>query len=1010
MGGVVKPMHAIRHILIGLLLAATTALARGDGPPAGGDQAAGPGAPADEAVTIPEEFRVKPEQVFEFTQAPQISRSGDRVRIRFASKGYCDVTIAIEDARGNILRHLVSGVLGPNAPEPLAKNSLAQDVTWDGKDDQGRYLDNKDSLRVRVSLGLRPQFERTLFWSPHKRMAGPTPLLVARPEGVYLFEGSGMDHVRLYDHAGNYLRTVYPFPADRVGQVAGLETRVFPQDGKRWPVKHGFDQASLLTSGTSCLIGLKYKFGTGYGATAMAVAPTDAGKPARIALAYDRINRFSSDGGSPMGADGKPAPMTGPKVSSTARWHGYGGQEGGEEIIGPASMAFSPDGKWLYLTGFMWRVFYMGGGDALQGVLRIPYEGDGPVEVFAGKMTRDGYGKGEGQFCVPSSVAVDAAGRVYVADHMNDRVQVFGPDGKLLKSFASQKPAQVLVNPRNGEIWVFSWPIIGISNEMLDRTKFEWSKVPPTLTRYRSFERPERVGGGPLPFGVGWRGFFVSGAMVSVAVDWWADSPTMWVVGHKHNISRIDVAWGGVGAYGARAKDAWMGDGVHIFHEEGGVWKAERDFAVDARKAVYRLKPPDFSRQRMTVNPVDGKLYVMEDSGFSKSFYEMLQIDPDTGKVAPVELPFDTEDLCFDLDGRAYLRTDQLVVRYDPKTWREVPWDYGEEHQKVGFTTLGGSKRADVTAGLSTPGVRPVCWHEGGMAVSPKGYLVVSCTSRAQMPDRRKGESSPWDSTWNSVTGKPYTPTIYPGRVRWEEVHVWDEHGKLFREDAAPGMHILNGVAMDARDNIYVLAAANRYLNGKPYWNEMAGTLVKVPLRGSKVISSSAGVVPLAKENAPRRPYDLGNGKIGSAWVEGADWLYGGVGFDGFNPSHSGGGCACWNSRFALDLFARSFAPEVDHYSVAVLDTSGNLICRVGRYGNVDDGKPLTPAGGPADARSIGGDEVALFHAAYVATHSDHRLFIADPGNCRILEVRLGYHASRTLPLIDAAGPPADSQ
>jgi len=82
-----------------------------------------------------------------------------------------------------------------------------------------------------------------------------------------------------------------------------------------------------------------------------------------------------------------------------------------------------------------------------------------------------------------------------------------------------------------------------------------------------------------------------------------------------------------------------------------------------------------------------------------------------------------------------------------------------------------------------------------------------------------------------------------------------------------------------------------------------------------------------------------------------------------------------------------------------VLDTNGNLILRVGRYGNVEDGKPLEPAGGPPNTRSVGGDEVALFYAPYVATHTDRRLFIADPGNARIVSVRLGYHATERVPL-----------
>ena len=82
-----------------------------------------------------------------------------------------------------------------------------------------------------------------------------------------------------------------------------------------------------------------------------------------------------------------------------------------------------------------------------------------------------------------------------------------------------------------------------------------------------------------------------------------------------------------------------------------------------------------------------------------------------------------------------------------------------------------------------------------------------------------------------------------------------------------------------------------------------------------------------------------------------------------------------------------------------VLDGNGNLILRVGKYGNVDDGVPLVKRGGPANPTSIGGDEVALFYAPHVAVHTDRRLFIADVGNERIVSVKLGYHADEMIPL-----------
>lgn len=53
----------------------------------------------------------------------------------------------------------------------------------------------------------------------------------------------------------------------------------------------------------------------------------------------------------------------------------------------------------------------------------------------------------------------------------------------------------------------------------------------------------------------------------------------------------------------------------------------------------------------------------------------------------------------------------------------------------------------------------------------------------------------------------------------------------------------------------------------------------------------------------------------------------------------------------------------------------------------------LVPNPSIPNPRSIGGDEVPLFYPAFVGVDSDHRLFISDIGNSRIVSVKLGYHA-----------------
>mgnify|MGYP003553571185 CR=1 FL=1 len=248
------------------------------------------------------------------------------------------------------------------------------------------------------------------------------------------------------------------------------------------------------------------------------------------------------------------------------------------------------------------------------------------------------------------------------------------------------------------------------------------------------------------------------------------------------------------------------------------------------------------------------------------------------------------------------------------------------------------------------------------------------------------------------LSGKPYKPVSYPGRMRWGEIHIWDKYGKVIMEDAVPGIGHLNGIGIDQEDNIYMLTSAKRIIEGKQtdpaMGNDSSGTVIKVMADKNKFYSSGGSgnvsvALPIAEQ--PKRSIDIQGMTTG--WAEGAEWLYGGIGLS--KP----GGCVCWNSRFSKDYFNRSFAPEIQNYSVAVIDSSGNLILRVGKYGNVDDGKPIVADGGPKETHSIGGDEVSLFYPEYVGVDTDKRLFIADVGNARIVSVKLGYHTDEKIPL-----------
>ncbi len=892
-----------------------------------------------------DEFKVKRQPIFEFARKPEVTRLGDKVTVTFTSKGYCDATVAVENAEGKIIRHLASGVLGPNAPQPFRKSSLSQSIVWDSKDDRGVYVDDKDTVAVRVSLGLKPQFERTLFWSPYKRVGPYGPILCTAPEGAYVSEGYAVDHIRLFDHQGNYVRTVYPFPADKIDQVIGLRKHRFPPEGRALPLKGGYHQATLLTSGTNRN---QRSSAEGFGVSAIGAGH------GRLALVHLKLNRLAADGSTGG------LPLEGPKtcylMKLKQKIHART-----TALPGPRSACFSPDGKYLYLTGWVWNSGQGYVFDWIHGVVRLEFAKNDEPKVFAGSLKQDDVRTDNTGFKVPTSVACDAKGRVYVSDYINNRVQVFTPDGVHYRTIKVPLPAHVDVHRKTGDIYVFSWLFI---------TRYKTpDKVLPMYTRLGPIENPRVITRCPLPL-VGHlttRSWNNSGGLpFRMAVDSWADEPTIWLVPgaaryiHSGNGSILEN---------------WKTSGIRLLVEKDGKLVVKRSFGDDVNRTVKRAKPPILWRQRLYVNPKNERLYVAEgDSGVMKSVNQLVEVDPPTGRIRLLDLPLGSEDLCFGGDGLAYLRTDKVVGRYDTTTWREIPWDYGEE-RKAGFGM--GARAASLIAGLPTPGHRSnPFWHMGGMDVSVKGHLVVnSCNLTGLRVTQREN----WHKRFYKEQVRLYAPRLYPGRVRWGEVHVWDRHGKLVYEDAVPGMGHMNGIGIDKDDNIYMMVAARRLINGRNYDpklpRDVSCTLMKVRARKTKVLSTGGRTpVPLLKATRPGRPLDFWSQWTGGAWIEGADWFFGGV---GFNPR----GCICWNSRFDLDYFNRSFAPEPLRFSIAVVDSNGNLILRIGRYGNVDD------------------KGIALMHACYVATHTDRRLFIADAGNARVVSVKLGYHATERVAL-----------
>lgn len=948
---------------------------------------------------VPEELQIKRETIFEFEVEPKVTKSSKQVVIEFTTKSFCDVTVAVETKNGDIIRHLASGVLGQNAPSPFLANSKRQTVIWDLKNDQGAYEKNVEELAIRVSLGLKPQYEKSLYWEPKKRLgrggtgkiATEDPIPVATEQGVYLYDGNGADFVKLFDHKGRYLRTVYPFPANKIEDVEGLVWVEYPQGYKR-PQKNGINLNTFLNNGTEGRAGWQASSFT------MAIQPGLKGNDVgNIALVKVKLNRIATDGGSAKLPSGEKINFNGPKTYlELDPKKPFAGKEWDDTRVVPYSSAFSPDGKKLYLTGFCHQGEH--GKSWQDGVMVMNYDQNESPKAFVGEFKNMGG--------VTASVACDDKGRVYVSDYSGHAVNVYSPEGKLLKKIPFELPTHISINPKNGELYIFSWYVGGRIWKMhpglvkyLAKEKGEKDRFPKgSVTILKSFDDPKVLKRFDLPitnhvrlehFG-NW-GDTSHGTQYRATVDFWSDKPIIWLI-TKSPMQSLLKGTEGLFDFG----QGWADSGPILFEVGNNELNVVGNFSKDTEASVSKLHD-NLGHQRIYMNPSNKKLYLTdkEDNVGGGEFKHLWEIDTNSGKLKKIPLPLSTaEDLAFDLNGLIYLRQirgNRHVVRYEMNPWREVPWDYGNE----AIDKKGG----DIISGLPIPqNIKGTGWQsQGGMWVAPNGNLAVWSSVKNNDPDANVARN--WEKKESLDGETKYKPLAYPGRSTVGCVHIWDKHGKPVLMDAAPGVDMTDGIALDNDNNLYLMVWTSRVYNNKRYFNRIAGTLLKVKAGQNKSYTFGAQMpIPLTEKKFDR-PYDLSGYTLKDTWVEGAEWFYGGVGNSPFKVSW---GCICWShSRFTMDYFSRSFAPEVDQFSVAVIDKSGNLITRIGKYGNVDDGVPSDKNGAfnSPNPRSIGDDEVALMHGAHVATLSDKHLYIYDVGNGRIQQVKLGYHKDVILKL-----------
>lgn len=370
---------------------------------------------------------------------------------------------------------------------------------------------------------------------------------------------------------------------------------------------------------------------------------------------------------------------------------------------------------------------------------------------------------------------------------------------------------------------------------------------------------------------------------------------------------------------------------------------------------------------RLAVDPATGDIYSGGTEGMGVVRYE--------GKTGRPDLSWkpaggQNAELCMGPDGMLYTRLGifaygKWIVRFN-RAGEMVPF-------KENGTSIPPKTPMVVGSLQGKPGV---LWtgvaghsntHQRGLYISPAGEIIAGINEV--------------EVNWAREQGLYDGPNT-KGDVSGTWAAVWNKDGKLLSGNAVGTMQNGHGVAMDRDGNIYVtfgqtFPAEQKCLYGlkdvtlkSGCWRKWEGAASIVKFRGL------GGKYPLNVGPAMQMIADPQNPK--RLELPGAVWAYG-----GFNQAM---GCTCNNHRWTMDYWARLWVPAQHLYSIMVVDSNGNKIVRLGRYGNVDDTE--------ADLKEKK-DGLRFAWARTVAV-TDTAVYVGDAANRRVLQAALRYAVEET--------------
>jgi DNA-binding beta-propeller fold protein YncE len=332
------------------------------------------------------------------------------------------------------------------------------------------------------------------------------------------------------------------------------------------------------------------------------------------------------------------------------------------------------------------------------------------------------------------------------------------------------------------------------------------------------------------------------------------------------------------------------------------------------------------------VNPVTDEVFTQDGWAKSKT---MARFDGKTGKRLPCR--FNALEMAFDIDGNVYYSG---YKKYSTPIWRLTP-----DLKPLPFPGSSSNQ----TAGRKIYG-KYGCGHsQKGLHVARDGSLYALHMK-----------------TWSLYT-----------------VAKWTPDGKAVKGPVTGDFPTTRsgGLKMDAGGSLYMGMPGYPKSHKLPYsgpgdW--FAGSVVKIKpgkesfTSGKKSRTRPASAMDWAGRYAPR-------------WIAGALRAYPYQAPNGMSGRHLS--CTCKEARFDLDRYGRLYIPNVLTYRVTMLDNSGNVILRMGHYGNAD-------SMGPGKDSPIKKPAIPLGYPMTVGAAPDHNhVYVGDVVNTRVVRVDLTHQA-----------------